>query len=148
MGRFYTAALASPGYRLLAVLIDATWFSLLMVPVARGLAQLTPREPELLAAPASSILGGAIVFLFWVTLAATPGKLLFRLRITDAETGAPPTARQCLIRLLAGKLCLLSLGLGYVWILFDPRRQGWHDKLAGTLVVSVTPSAVSSDTPA
>jgi uncharacterized RDD family membrane protein YckC len=25
--------------------------------------------------------------------------------------------------------------LGFIWVGFDPRKQGWHDKLAGTLVV-------------
>ena len=27
--------------------------------------------------------------------------------------------------------------LGFIWILFDSKRQGWHDKLAGTVVIEV-----------
>jgi uncharacterized RDD family membrane protein YckC len=29
------------------------------------------------------------------------------------------------------------LGLGLIWVAFDPKKQGWHDKLAGTIVVRV-----------
>jgi uncharacterized RDD family membrane protein YckC len=27
------------------------------------------------------------------------------------------------------------LGLGLIWVAFDPKKQGWHDKLAGTVVI-------------
>ncbi len=32
-------------------------------------------------------------------------------------------------------LAALPLFLGFFWILMDDRRQGWHDKLADTVVV-------------
>ncbi len=35
-------------------------------------------------------------------------------------------------------LCLLPLGLGFVWAAFDPKKQGRHDKLAGTAVVRIS----------
>ena len=38
-------------------------------------------------------------------------------------------------RLFGYLVCVLSLGIGFLWVLVDSRRQGWHDKLAHTCVV-------------
>lgn len=43
-------------------------------------------------------------------------------------------ARTAVIRAFAALLSLLPLGLGYLWAFFDPARETWHDKLAGTAV--------------
>jgi uncharacterized RDD family membrane protein YckC len=75
------------------------------------------------------------VILFWTYRAATPGKMLLGTRIVDARTGGRITASQSLVRYLAYVVALLPLGLGFLWVLIDPRGQGWHDKLAGTVVV-------------
>ena len=48
--------------------------------------------------------------------------------------GAPSTAR-LVGRLFAYLISALPLFLGFAWIAIDRRRQGWHDKIAGTLVV-------------
>lgn len=37
--------------------------------------------------------------------------------------------------LLGYPLSLLCVGLGFLWIILDPKQRGWHDKLAGTLIV-------------
>jgi uncharacterized RDD family membrane protein YckC len=55
--------------------------------------------------------------------------------IVDARTGGKPSTKQFVIRYLAYGLSFLGLGLGYLWIVFDARKQGWHDKLADTVVV-------------
>ena len=31
----------------------------------------------------------------------------------------------------------LSIGLGFIWLLFDPERSTWHDKISGTRLVQV-----------
>jgi uncharacterized RDD family membrane protein YckC len=41
------------------------------------------------------------------------------------------------VRGLAGLFSMAALGLGFLWILRDPDRQSWHDRIAGTYVVSV-----------
>ena len=71
----------------------------------------------------------------WIRLASTPGKMAVKAVIADAKTGSKPSARQCIIRCLASYLSILPLGLGFIWIAFDARKQGWHDKLAGTVVI-------------
>jgi uncharacterized RDD family membrane protein YckC len=61
-------------------------------------------------------------------------------RIMDARTGGKPSTGQLIGRYFAYYVSTLALLLGFIWIAFDSRKQGWHDKLAGTLVVrDVTP---------
>jgi len=66
---------------------------------------------------------------------ATPGKMLIGAKIVDAKTGSTPTTRKLVIRYFAYIISFIPLGLGYFWIAFDSRKQAWHDKLAGTVVV-------------
>ena len=47
-----------------------------------------------------------------------------------------PTA---IVRALGCFLSLAVVGLGFIWIAFDDERQGWHDKIAGTVVVRAPP---------
>jgi len=78
----------------------------------------------------------AVAFIaFWIARQATPGKMLFRARIVDARTGGKPSVGQLIGRYFAYYVSLLPLALGFLWIAFDRRKQGWHDKLAGTVVV-------------
>lgn len=75
------------------------------------------------------------VILFWVTKQATPGKMAVSARIVDANTGNVASTGQLIGRYFAYYLSLIPLGLGFVWVAFDERKQGWHDKLAGTVVI-------------
>ena len=58
--------------------------------------------------------------------------------INDAATGEKPTMKQWILRYIGYFVSIVPLGLGYVWVAFDKRKQGWHDKLAGTVVVPRT----------
>jgi uncharacterized RDD family membrane protein YckC len=71
----------------------------------------------------------------WLKYGATPGKLLFDCDIIDARSGKRLTFGQALLRYISYLLSALPLGLGFLWILWDKRKQGWHDKIAGTVVV-------------
>jgi len=75
------------------------------------------------------------VILFWRYLGATPGKLAIGARIVDAATGARPTTARLVVRYFAYIVSALPFFLGFFWIGFNRRKQGWHDKIAGTLVV-------------
>ena len=81
------------------------------------------------------VLPALFVILFWIYKAATPGKMAVGLRIVDARTGKHPSTGQLIGRYFAYYVSLLPLGLGYFWILWDPKKQGFHDKLAGTVVL-------------
>ncbi|MDG1890773.1 MAG: RDD family protein [Verrucomicrobiota bacterium] len=73
--------------------------------------------------------------LFWVYKSATPGKMALKVKIVDARTGHPPTNQQFIIRYIGYYISLLPVGLGFLWIAWDSRKQGWHDKVAGTVVI-------------
>lgn len=75
------------------------------------------------------------IVLLWTRRGATPGKLLMGCRIVDARTGRPPRPGQAALRLAAYAVSALPLYLGFAWIGWDRRKQGWHDKLAGTVVL-------------
>jgi len=75
------------------------------------------------------------IITFWIYRAATPGKIMLHLKIVDAQTGAHPTKRQFFIRFLTHHISSLALAAGLVWVAFDKRKQGWHDKFANTVVI-------------
>lgn len=70
---------------------------------------------------------------FWVLVGQTPGKRFLGVRVvrTDGERVGLGNA----VRREIGYVISAILFLGFLWILFDNRRQGFHDKLAGTFVV-------------
>ncbi|MDH5300760.1 MAG: RDD family protein [Gammaproteobacteria bacterium] len=83
----------------------------------------------------SNLLFLAATVYFWVRFGGTPGKLLMRCHVVDADTGKLITPAKAVIRYLAYFLSLLPFGLGFFWILWDKRKQGFHDKIAKTVVV-------------
>ena len=83
----------------------------------------------------SYILPAIAVIIFWQYKQATPGKMLFNARIVDAKTGNKPSNGQWIIRYLGYIPSTLVFGLGFLWVALDKKKQGWHDKMAGTVVV-------------
>jgi uncharacterized RDD family membrane protein YckC len=82
-------------------------------------------------------LATGICWHFW---AATPGKMLLRMKVVDATTEAPINDAQIVLRLFGYIVSTLGLCVGFFWISFDKRRQGWHDKIADTVVISTKKS--------
>ena len=71
----------------------------------------------------------------WVKYGGTPGKLLMGCHVIDLATGKYLTPGKALLRYLAYFVSALPLGLGFFWIIWDKRKQGFHDKIAKTVVV-------------
>jgi uncharacterized RDD family membrane protein YckC len=80
------------------------------------------------------VLPALAAILFWRYRGATPGKMLISAKIVDAKSFGPPATGQLIGRYFAYILSSFFL-LGFFWIAFDKRKQGWHDKLAGTVVI-------------
>ena len=93
------------------------------------------------------VLPGVIILIFWLFRSATPGKMGIAAKIVDAKTGEKPAAWQFLVRFIGYFLAALPLGAGLLWIVVDPRKQGWHDKLARTVVVRTKNHRHESPTP-
>ena len=81
------------------------------------------------------ILPAVLIIWLWSKLQATPGKMAISAKIVDADTGAEPTLKQLLIRYLGYFVSAIPLCLGFFWVGLDRRKQGWHDKMANTVVV-------------
>lgn len=111
------------------------WLIMLEYPDAAAVSRAAGEVLLLLCVPAITLL--------WWLFQGTPGKLLLGMRIVDARDGGPLRLWQVLARLLGYALSALPLGLGFIWMLRDKRRQGWHDKLARTVVVEDDESRLS-----
>ena len=72
---------------------------------------------------------------FWLRFFGTPGKMALRLKIVDAPTGGKLSLGQAIGRYFAYIVAAVPLLLGYIWGGIDKRKQGLHDKLAGTVVI-------------
>jgi uncharacterized RDD family membrane protein YckC len=118
--------------RTAAFLVDSVLMLIITAPFPLLLFVL-PSESAVLVL--STVFSSLLVILFWRWKQGTPGKLMFRLRIVDAGSGGEPSLRQWCLRYLGYFLSSLPLLLGFFWVAWDPRRQGWHDKLAGTVVI-------------
>jgi len=58
------------------------------------------------------------------------------LKVVDAASGAPPSLARLVLRFFAYFVSALPLYLGFLWAAFDRRKQGWHDKIARTIVIN------------
>jgi uncharacterized RDD family membrane protein YckC len=87
-----------------------------------------------LAAAAWTLLAGAYFVLFWTVAGQTPGMRPMRLRVLAPDGAAPGVARS-VVRFLGLLLAMAPLFIGFLPVLFDARRRGLHDFLAGTVVV-------------
>lgn len=72
---------------------------------------------------------------FWRRYLATPGKMVMGIEVVDSDTRKVLTLPQAIGRYLSYYISALPLALGYIWAAFDPKKQAWHDKLAGTVVI-------------
>ncbi|MHB8252965.1 MAG: RDD family protein [Acidiferrobacter sp.] len=81
--------------------------------------------------------GVAYSVIFWVRYLGTPGKLLCRCHLVDAQTLGPLSVQQSLLRNLGYLVSWGTLGLGFLWIAWDKHKQGFHDKIAGSVVLYV-----------
>jgi uncharacterized RDD family membrane protein YckC len=101
------------------------------------------------AETAFAIAGGACYLLwtfayfvtFWSTTGQTPGDRLMRIRVLDGRGDGPLGTARAALRLVALMLGIIPLLAG-VWVmLWDRRRQGFHDRVARTVVVYEAPVA-------
>ncbi len=125
-----------------AAIIDTLLIMLVTFPLLLaiyGWAYFNATKTGLVAGPAdfliSWVLPAVAVIAFWIVKQATPGKMAVSTKIVDAESGNPASTGQLIGRYFAYFAACIPLGLGILWVAFDKKKQGWHDKLAGTVVV-------------
>lgn len=68
-------------------------------------------------------------------LGQTPGKMAMGIQIVGSDH-EKPTLRQIILREVIGKLIVfLAMFIGFIWVIWDPQRRGWHDYIGNTYVV-------------
>lgn len=129
--------------RLIAVIVNsiilgAICYALMMV---LGIhldysASLETLEAQMQQVQLLNLVCGIVFFIgLWVVTQTDPGKMMFGAVIVDAETGAKPSTLKFVLRYLGYIVSTIPLGLGFLWVAFDARKQGFHDKIAGTVVI-------------
>jgi uncharacterized RDD family membrane protein YckC len=73
---------------------------------------------------------------FWAWRGTTLGGIVIGLRVVRVQ-GTDLRFVDALVRGLTSVFSIVALGIGCFWMLQDPEKQMWHDKIAGTLVVKV-----------
>jgi uncharacterized RDD family membrane protein YckC len=71
---------------------------------------------------------------FWVLIGQTPGKTVIGLRVVTVD-GSRVSIWRGILRLIGYLISSIPLYAGFLWILVDDDRKGWHDKIAGTHVI-------------
>ncbi|WP_109439904.1 RDD family protein [Acinetobacter haemolyticus] len=125
--------------RLGAAILDTILILAVLIPL---MMLLTPNVTENLASTSWSwtdwlgqILSAIFYIFCWVKFAGTPGKRLLRLKVLDEQTGHHISVGQGIIRYIGYIPATLVFFIGLIWIAFDRKKQGWHDKMAKTVVV-------------
>jgi len=147
MGVNYAPPLASIFIRFIAVLLDGLIAFVILSPGYAILAYASMSNPNNPSTTALIFGGLTTVILVFVVLALfcamwakgmTPGKYFLGLRVIKEDTGQYSgfwrmALREIIGKWISGVICYL----GYIWAFIDSRKQAWHDKIAGTLVISI-----------
>jgi uncharacterized RDD family membrane protein YckC len=87
-------------------------------------------------AQAFDLIVGFIYFAgLWTVLGGSLGQRILGMRVVDANTGAPIGFGKAALRALGLYISFLVCFIGVIWVAFDARKQGWMDKIGGTVVV-------------
>lgn len=74
---------------------------------------------------------------FWGSSGQTIAMRLFHLRVVDANTGGPIGIGRAVVRWLMTIVNSWACYIGWIWVAFDARKQGWHDKVANSVVLQI-----------
>jgi uncharacterized RDD family membrane protein YckC len=113
--------------RLIAVVIDGLILSIAL---------------SFISGQSESLIASAIYFILWFgyfvwmvgKFGATIGKMAMKIKIVK-ENGEKVNYSDAFIRELASYLSFIVFFLGYLWVIWDSKKQSWHDKIAKTIVI-------------
>jgi len=130
------------GRRLVAYIIDGVILWVLGLCLSFGILSLTAAGASQDAVVGANVavqcvsllIALAYFVIFWATSDQTPGKMTLGIKVIETD-GSPVTWGKAILRYIGYIISGLVLALGFIWIAFDSKRQGWHDKIANTYVV-------------
>lgn len=144
---------ASFSWRIAASVIDTVFSLIFLVPIfsiIRKSADITTlkelsdlgsqeRLDALMKVLAFSLLElfvmSVVIIIFWMYRAGTIGKIILSMEIVHAKTLEKPSKIQLIGRFFGYILSVLPLGIGFIWIYYDKKQQGFHDKVSSTVVI-------------
>ncbi len=134
-----THTYASFGQRLIAALIDGLVVFAVQFVLTMPFPKTAPGVQPTTGAMIAQMLGTLFALIYYVYFiykeGATPGKKVMKIRVVR-EDGQPLTVIGAILREVVGKAVSgIVFGLGYLWVLWDKKKQAWHDKIAGTVVI-------------
>lgn len=126
--------------RVVASILDNIWMGVLILIVLLILAQFGLLEFSMESSSGLEILiqvlvPFSLIMFLWNRYASTPGKMIFKAKILDADTLEPVPPGRLFLRYIGYIVSTLPLMLGFLWVAFDKKKQGFHDKIARTVVV-------------
>ncbi len=123
------------GIRLVAYLIDVV-----VIILANVVIQLVFKagNMETAGAAASMLIGWGYLMYFTATTGQTLGKKAMNIKVVRLDNGKTLDYMGAFLREIVGRFISgIVLLLGYLWVIGDEKKQGWHDKIAGTVVIKV-----------
>ena len=140
---------AGYGARLVAWILDGlilalSWIVLILVfggVFATGAGIGPPRSYGVLAAGISILFLIALVVyiayfpFFWARGGQTPGMRVAGIRVVRDADGRPVGGGAAVLRLIGIRVSAAVFYIGFIWVFIDKRRRGWHDLIAGTVVI-------------
>jgi len=140
---------ATPGARLgayvvdIAIQIGVAFVVFLVAGLVAGGAALTDSGLLQGSAIIVGVLAILVYFLwtlfyfpyFWSHGGQTPGMRMTHVKVVRDVDGGPITFGPAFLRLVGYWINNLVFYIGFIWILVDKRRRGWHDLIAGTCVI-------------
>jgi uncharacterized RDD family membrane protein YckC len=99
---------------------------------------IEPQIVKSLVSIISYVVGVSYYVYFVGSNGQTLGKKWFGIKVVKVGTNEAPGYLKAFLREVIGKIVSsVVLLLGYFWMLWDPQKQTWHDKIAGTVVIKV-----------
>lgn len=71
---------------------------------------------------------------FWSTSGVTLGNRVMKIQVVKAD-GSALNWGTGVIRYVGYVISTIVIFIGLLWVLWDPNKQGWHDKMAHTVVI-------------
>jgi uncharacterized RDD family membrane protein YckC len=126
--------------RFLAILIDGILLGILTSVLAPFSGpQFTMVGNQIAVHAGSNAIGTLIGLVYFVALwswrGQTIGMMPFNMQVVGVADGKRIDVFRGLLRYVGVIISIIPLFLGLIWAAFDPRKQGWHDKIASTVVI-------------
>jgi len=122
--------------RVLAILIDSVVLFVINIILAAILNSSTTGRSGI-----QTLLGLIYYVYFWSSASPWPGQTignkLLNIRVIKTD-GSDLSIVVALLRYVGLVISVLVISIGVIWAAFDPNKQGWHDKIAGTYVVKTS----------